>query len=205
VRNFVDAVASLKPFLRDHGRKFADMWGNFPPQAGMPEPEDMNYERYVLEDMGGGKGQMEVFLVEFLKAWWPFRKANNVIFVHYADRVRSHRDEIERISKFIGIDLLAEEVDLVADHTTFASMRAQSDRFSIRHIFDDFIAEGKVPKDVVFVEGTMVHSGPVRQGSEELTPSLTFKIETKIDEIFGVEIANWIRQGGELPDVDLPR
>ena len=74
VRNAVDVVASLFPFLRNHDVGFAKMWGGFPPQAGEPEaPTDMAlFEHQVLKDMGMASPLSTFFSFNPLSTFGPF-------------------------------------------------------------------------------------------------------------------------------------
>jgi len=206
IRSFVDAVASLEPFVRSHGVEFAKMWGGFPPQAGQTVPllKDKAYEKYVMDDMGGGKSELQVFLTEFLAAWWPYRNQENVLFVHYANLISNSYEELGKIADFLGVKLDNSALAKVVEHTSFQYMKSHSGKFSLRHVFDDFKARGKMPQEVFFMAGDLISTGPGRDGKNDLGEHLVQRIEREVERMFGPVIARWIEKGGPVPDIDLP-
>jgi hypothetical protein len=205
VRNFLDAIASLKSFVRNHGIHFKEMWGGFPPQAGtMPTAtEDEDFEKYVLQDMGGGVGMMEIFLTKFVQTWWSYRKNKNVLLVHYADRLNDPRRETLRVAEFLNVTLAESELDHIVSHLSFEYMKTHSDRFKIAHILDVYKERGLVAENVEFIATHLVCEGPKRRGSTELNPRLVRKINEIVLEKFGPEISKWIQSGGPVPDMEL--
>jgi Sulfotransferase domain len=205
VRNFVDAVASLKPFLHNHGSTFKDMWGGFPPQAGteLSSLDEEHFENYVLNDMGGGAGMMEVFLENFVRGWWKYRRHPNVLFMHYLDRLRTPHSEISKIASFIGIKLSEDELSSIVMHTSFDYMKKYSSKFNIEHILDPYKEKGLVANDVRFIAADLVCVGSARNGSAELPSSLVKNIEKTLESKFGRQVSAWIQRGGPLPDVDI--
>jgi len=206
VRNPLDAVASLKPFLRNHNPKLAAIWGGFPAEAGKPSGpnEDETFENVILNDMGNGKPMLNVLITDVLGLWWPYRKHKNVLFVHYNDRLKDHKGEIDRMARFVGVNLTADELDAVAEQTTFAAMKKVSHKFDPHAIFDEFKARGKLPKDVDSMIKDLVNVGGKRDAKTELSLEFVAKIKAKLLREFPAEVVEWFINGGHaLPDVEV--
>ena len=201
VRNVEDIVASLKPFLQSHSPVFAKMWGGFPIQAGMSIDaiSKSEYENYVLNDMGGGQSQLDVFVLDFLRGWWPYRNHSNIMFVHYHDLLTDFGSQLERLASFMGIHLSPDEMTLIEHRISFDFMSKHRSRFNLQHILDASKARGKVPADVFFLSGQLMDRGPSRSGIRELDDELVKKIRLRTNKVFGQKIANWVENGGEFP------
>jgi len=61
-------------------------------------------------------------------SWWAYRHLENILFVHYADLLREPEAEIARIAAFLDIEVSPDTLLRIVDRTSFASMRAHSDR-----------------------------------------------------------------------------
>jgi len=206
VRNPLDAIASLKPFLRNHNPKFAKMWGGFPVEAGLPPSpnEDEMFEHMILKDIGSGRPMLDVLFTDLVRAWWPHRKHKNVLLVHYSDRLKDHRGEIDRMAKFVGVDLTPEELNAVADQVTFESMKKNSRKYDPSMIFDEFKSRGKVPKDLDGLIKDLVNVGGKRNAASELSPQFIDKIMKKLSQEFPPAVLEWLIKGGhKVPDVEL--
>jgi aryl sulfotransferase len=206
IRNFIDTAASAKTFVHSHGKEFAKMWGGFPPQAGKQfDLTEAEYTQYVLEDMGGGKGQLDIFMLDFLRAWWPLRHLNNVLFLHYSELVHARREGILRISRFLKTPLSDVELEAVVHHTAFEYMKEHASRFNLEHIHDAFKDKGLVPRNMRFIEGSLVSEGPRRNSSRELQASLIRAIRHRTERALGRRLAGWVMDGGDVPfSAELP-
>ena len=113
--------------------------------------------------------------------------------------------EADKIAHFLGLNLTLEEIALVAERTSFETMKRESDKFDTVHLFDEFKEKGLVPKEVNGIMKSLVDKGPLRKGSVELPENFVAKINAHVEMTVGKDIARWIDQGGDLPDVDLPK
>jgi len=206
VRNPLDAVASLKPFLRNHNPNFAKIWGGFPVEAGKPPGpnEDKTYEYMILHDIGNGVPMLDFFITDLVHSWWPYRKHKNVLFVHYSDRLKDHKGEIDRMARFVGVNLTADELDAVAEQTSFETMKNSSSKYNPHAIFDEYKANGKLPRDLGGWMKDLVNLGGKRNAKSELSPEFIEKMVAKLNSDFPPEVVTWLLHGGhEVPDVEL--
>jgi len=58
-----------------------------------------------------------------IATWWPLRNHPNVLFMHYADLKTDLPAQIQRLARFIGIDLTAEEIAAVTAASSIDAMR----------------------------------------------------------------------------------
>jgi len=209
VRNLVDVAASLKTFFHNHGKEFAKMWGGFPPSAGATLWSDEEFEKFFLKDDGSGKGGFIKYGFDVYKAFWPYRHEPNVLFVHYSDRLKDDRTQIKKMADFVGVKLTEEELDKVTKASSFSEMKKQESKVNLLHLFDQFKAKGLIPEDVFILTAEdgpkFLSKGPGRKGEQEVRESMIEGVGEAIRSVFGSEIAQWIKTGGPLPDVELPK
>ena len=61
---------------------------------------------------------------------WSLRKNPNVLLMHFADMKRNLPHEVDRMAKFLGKELTAEERQRVSTHTTFQWMKEHESLFN---------------------------------------------------------------------------
>merc|ERR1712151_814246 len=77
LRNGMDIVASLCPFLASFTDEWRKLWGGFPPKLKTKE------ECFSLMiDLSPN------LIFAYAKNWWKFRKEPNVLLLHYSDLKR---------------------------------------------------------------------------------------------------------------------
>ena len=204
IRNPFDVIASCREFFANHGKKFADMWGGFPPGAGedVLTPED-EWEQMVLRDSGDGKPLAETFVLDFVSNWWPYRNHSNVLILHYSDRIKDDTTQINRLASFLNVTLTNEELHRVAEQVSFKETKKVQDRLELRYLLEPFKERGLVAKDVFPLrtdkEGTMVNQGPKRKGTEQLSQNMREGVTEMMNKTYPPAMIEWIMNGGRLP------
>jgi hypothetical protein len=204
VRNPFDVAASGREFFANHGKKFADMWGGFPPTAGedtlMPEDE---WEKLLLSDRGDGKSIVDSLAVDILRNWWPYRNRTNVLILHYADRLRDDATQVKRMAEFLHLNLTSNEIQSVVDQVKFSEMKKVQEKVQMRYIFDEYKDKGLIPRDVFLLrtdtKGSMLQRGPNRSGNDELSIQFRERFQTTLEKSFGPKTLEWYMKGGRLP------
>jgi hypothetical protein len=208
VRSIIDVAASLRQFFPNHDVHFARMWGGFPVVAGQPpggDDAEQIYEHMFLKDVGNGRSMVDVLDLDLIKGWWPYRNRTNVMFVHYLDRIKDHRGSLRRIANFLGIQMTHNEFEVVAEKTSFASMKAESHKYDFGCLFDEFRARNLIPPEMKSITKDLVNTGPKRSGKDELSPKFVENIKRKVERDFGPAIAKYLLEGGDLPaEAELP-
>jgi aryl sulfotransferase len=183
-RNPDEAVASFRPYLAAHSDDFFDLWGVDPSVIVGPD-----FDTYFA---GMGSHALVPMIFGFLAGWWPLRHEPNVLFVHYADMVREPEVAIRRIADFTGFAVSDDAWPTILEHTSFAWMKTNEDKFELRSVSD------VPPLD----PGAMLRKGRVGTSDEDgVTPEISATIATIGDQVVGDRQAlDWIYSGGPLPD-----
>jgi len=171
------------------------------------EMSDEEYRAFLLEDAGGGVAFLAL-CTDLLKEWWPYRKQPNVLFVHYSDRLRDDRLQIQRMANFIGQTLTEEELEHIVDKCSFDKMKKVEKKLEMPRALQPFKDRGLVPQNVFpassDTSGMLMDKGAKRQGNKELATSIVDGVTAFMVKEFGADIFRWIQNGGDIPDVELP-
>ncbi|MEM7256429.1 MAG: sulfotransferase domain-containing protein [Pseudomonadota bacterium] len=65
----------------------------------------------------------------FSAGWWQARSQDNVLFMRFEDWKADPNRAIENIAAFLGVSLTSEQVQRVANQTSFATMKKMNDKF----------------------------------------------------------------------------
>lgn len=119
--------------------------------------------------------------------WWALRDEPNVLLLHYNALQRDLPGEIQRLARFVGVELTPDEVDAIASGSTLESMRA-----------DAIAANG--PLGALFKDGA---SGFFYKGTNErwrgvLDDEALALYETVKRRLLPEECAAWL-ETGEAP------
>lgn len=183
-RNPEEALVSFRPFLVQHSDEWFDLWQV--PRQAICRPDFPSFYSEIIDRRG-----MQGAFFGFLKAWWPFRKERNVLFIHFSDMKRDHQASIRKIAKFLGIEPPADRWPAILEHTSFSWMKEHEDKFEAG-------TAGKVP---VLKKGAMMRKGEVGKAKSD---GMTDEISRHLREV-GSRICpdgaavNWFYQGGDLP------
>ena len=193
-RSPLDVLASLKPFLNSHTEGFSRTWGGCPP-LGQTEEE---FYVFALEDQGNGRPGMDQFVYDFANAWWPYRHRPNVLMLHYNDMKLDHAGTIERIAKFMGANLTAEQKKRVG-HLTSVSWMKGNPRFDGQKALRPFVERGLLPEDAMapLKPGTLVRKGEAGSGKEEVSKEMQDRLNALTrDRIKDPALLRFMERGG---------
>uniref|UniRef100_H2ZGE5 Sulfotransferase n=1 Tax=Ciona savignyi TaxID=51511 RepID=H2ZGE5_CIOSA len=62
---------------------------------------------------------------DHILSWYKHRNDENVMFVYYEDLIKDFKSTVQRVAKFVNTKLLNEDIDQIANETSFASMKNQ--------------------------------------------------------------------------------
>lgn len=111
IRDPIDvAYSSIKFYYRHHG--------------GVGDVDDDTMMQYLSRRYEEGTDYFH-----FVESWWPHRNDPNVFFVFYEDLKTDTKFILEKLAKFIGVDLNEEELDRVVKYTSFEFMSEHEELF----------------------------------------------------------------------------
>ncbi|HET8695934.1 MAG TPA: sulfotransferase domain-containing protein [Gammaproteobacteria bacterium] len=184
VRNPEEVLASMYPFIAAHSNAWFDLWQVPRDEFVRPDFGSFYYDvaQHVFGPMTFG----------FVAAWWPLRRARNVLLLHYSDMKRDHEGSVRRIAEFLGFEPTADRWPAILEYTSFDWMKANERKFEIP-------TAAKVP---VLDPGAMVRKGKVGAAREDgVTPAIAADIaalgRTIVTDPAALE---WCYRGGPLPD-----
>lgn len=114
--------------------------------------------------------------------WWEERGRPNVLFLHYANMLSDPKAEIERIAKFLEIDVDAKMVDKIAEFTSFKSMKKNADK-----IDPTSTLKGGAK--------TFFHKGKNGRWANVLSEAQLAKYDVAAEQKFTPECRRWVEEG----------
>lgn len=160
-----------------------------------------------LTDKGDGTGFV-MMLVDYVKEWWPYRKQKNVHFLHYVDRIKDPEGDIESFAKFLDIKLTPEQKATVVEKSGFKYMKKFNTKFSYCLGQNDAVQQiaGKIPDGLCAIEPDgFVSKGKDRNGEKEMDAAIVEATKKICVEHLGQAICDWLKSGGPMPDVEVPK
>ena len=113
------------------------------------------------------------------------------------------------MAEFVGISLSNHELEDVLKATSFQEMKKNKDKYNAQYLleFGDLHLKGVYPEyyKTVVSDDSLIVIGPGRKGDKEMSPRLKQIIRNELEEEFGIQITNWLYDGGEIPDVEIPK
>jgi hypothetical protein len=70
----------------------------------------------------------------FLKGWWPYRHAKNVLFLHFSDMKKDHEGTIRKIADFLGFTPTEEQWPNILKYTSFQWMKENETKFEVQKL-----------------------------------------------------------------------
>jgi hypothetical protein len=184
VRNPEEVLASMYPFIAAHSNAWFELWQAPRDEFVRPDFGSFYYDvaQHVFGPMTFG----------FVAAWWPLRRARNVLLMHYSDMKRDHEGSVRRIAEFLGFEPTADQWPAILEYTSFDWMKAHERKFEIP-------TAAQVP---VLDPGAMVRKGKAGAAHEDgVTPAISAHIanlgRTIVTDPAALE---WCYRGGPLPD-----
>jgi aryl sulfotransferase len=65
---------------------------------------------------------------DYYQQWWAYRHLENILFVHFNDMLADLPAEVDRVARFLEIELSDDDVHSIAKLTTFGNMKSNADR-----------------------------------------------------------------------------
>lgn len=163
--------------LRDPGDvllsfyRFFDGW-QF--EAGSVSLEDFAAAMFLAEPETGGYWQ-------HLISWWPRRHDPEVLLLCYEEMRRDPGTAIDRIARFVGIDLDEDLKSLVLERSSLPFMLAHKDRFDDRLMRELLVRMGALPPGG---DSAKVRSGEVGGHRSALSAELA----TRLDGVWAEQV-----------------
>ena len=121
---------------------------------------------------------------ENVRSWWQIKDLPNVLFVHFENLKSDLSGEIRRIAAFLDIELDAEIMDRVVDHSGFEFMKANAANVAP---LGGAVWDGGA--------GVFIHKGTNGRWKDALEPSEVSAYDALAREQLGAECANWLETG----------
>lgn len=184
-RNPEEALVSFRPFMAKHSDEWFDLWGM--PRDAMARPDFASYYWDVVD----GRGMHANSFFGFLKAWWPLREEDNVLFMHFSDMKRDHEGSIRKIAKFLEIEPTADQWPKILEYTSFPWMKEHEEKFEAHTV-------GAIP---ILKKGAMIRKGEVGKAkSDGMTDEISRHLRELGERVFPDTAAlDWFYEGGECP------
>jgi hypothetical protein len=158
-RNPDEAIASMHPFAHAHTHAWFDLWKL--PREAFCKPDFATFYSEVGRDLFPSR------LFAFVAAWWPLRRAKNVLLLHFSDMKADHEGSVREIARFLGFRPTAKQWPKILEYTSFAWMKAHEDKFELRTV-------APVP---ILDSGAMMRRGRVGAAKDDgITPEFSADI-----------------------------
>ena len=116
------------------------------------------------------------------QSWWNYRHLANIQFFHYADLLANPTGEIERIAKFLDIDISGEAISTIVQHTSLSSMRQRRLEAESHPIF-----QGGA--------NTFFYKGSNGRWRDVLSEDELAMYEVTKSQVLSLECARWLEEG----------
>ena len=184
-RNPEEALVSFRPFIEKHSQEWFDLWGM--PKEAMTAPD---FASFYFEIVDTFAMHINAFF-GFLNAWWPLRREDNVLFLHYADMKRDHEGAIRKIANFIGVNPTNDQWPAILEYTSFPWMKRHEEKFELS-------TTSRVP---VLETGAMIRKGETGSAKAD---GMTDEVSRHLREVgermcSDAAALDWFYQGGPLP------
>ncbi len=179
-----EALVSFKPFLEKHTDEWYALWGVARPSLTAPSFAAF-YDR-VVEGMGLHEG-----LFRFVAGWWPLRRRENVLMLHFSELKRDPEGSIRRIAAFLGVSPAESRWPTILECCSFSWMKARQERFEVSTLTP-------VP---VLKPGAMIRAGRLGAAREDgMTAELAARLRATGERVIEDRRAlEWHYRGGPLP------
>lgn len=154
VRDGLEVGRSMWKFLQKRHVGLRTMWGGFPPIEG-------NFENLAKELLPGGA--MDALYFSFVKAWWPYRREENVLMLHYSDMAKDTRKLVEKIASFLKVNLTEDELIKTTEMCSFEHMKKHNYLFDYKLplIDSDTPGSGSPAVGLPSADGSSIVAGPL--------------------------------------------
>lgn len=164
-RNPLDVVISVHSFLHMHTDEFFHHWGM----------EDLKTDLKGIDDAIDlmCKGIFPKNIFKAFERAWNLRDRKNVLLVHFSDLKKDLSAEIERMSKFLELQLSDHDVSIIEEHCSFGWMKDQEQKFNLNSLGVVLKDGTKIP---ILKNSGLLRKGGVREHLEVLSVDQQQKI-----------------------------
>ncbi len=124
--------------------------------------QDESYEDWVLKGMD--------HWYKYNEGWLKNEAGLDILYLNYEDTITRKDEQIEKIAKFIGMDISEEKKKRVIERTSFEFMKQHEEKFgeqpNKKKVYNNFIRKGKAG------EGIEKSTEKIIQKSQELAEGL---------------------------------
>jgi len=173
---------------RDVGVSYFNHFHSLTPEGYLTHPLKLkldnlssNFAEFWEEWLGTEKPYGDFF--EFINSWWQVKYLPNVLLVHYADLIHNKANEVEKIAKFLDIEMDGDRLDMILHKSSLEYMRENSEKFEPR----------------IFQKHQFIYKGTNGRWQNLLTQPQLKQYDEMIAKELGTACANWVKHGGTLP------
>jgi aryl sulfotransferase len=117
-------------------------------------------------------------------SWWQARHLPNVLLVHYTNLKSHFLDEVQKIARFLNIEITEDVLSTIVEHTTFAYMKRNADR--LRSAATDSLKNGPA---------ALLNQGQVGRWRLELSPEDVKRCDDVAAAHLPPECVHWLATG----------
>lgn len=130
-----------------------------------------------------GKPYWDFF--EFINSWWQVKHFPNVLLVHYADLIHHKPAQIEKIARFLNIEIDRSQKDMILRKSSVEYMKQESEKFEHRD----------------FEKHRFIYKGTNGRWQNLLSDRHLKRYDDLLARKLDTDCANWVKNGGYLPSV----
>jgi len=164
---------------RDPSDALVSFYNFLPAWAGIP-PGAISIEEFTEAVFGGVSHSGGIW--DFFAGWWERRKDSNVLWVCFEDLKSDLRGQIQRVAKFMEVELDEASLDMVEEKSSFKFMEASQRQFDEHVVFGKVRDQMGIPKDYIFgdvsVSKVQSSGGKVGKG-KDLPPAIAAMLEAR--------------------------
>ena len=140
-------------------------------------------------------GLLTMLFFGFINGWWPHRKKENVLLLHFSEMKKDHEGSVRKIAAHLGFTPTAEQWPKILEYTSFKWMKENQTKFEI-----PTLVKGKDGTPFKLLEeGGMVRKGEAGKAAEDgMTPEIAKDIQDWAAKMVPDEAARrWLFEGGD--------
>jgi hypothetical protein len=99
----------------------------------------------------------------YVKKWWPYRNDPNVMLMHYSNVRRDLRGHVDKIAKFLDVELSEDELDIITERCSIEHMK-KVNKFDYLMPLNTDKGLWDAEKDTIINEGKLVNKGEIGRG-----------------------------------------
>jgi hypothetical protein len=156
---------------------------SYPPPPPMGADPAERFRRFVTDDGDGGLSLAVV--LHHLRVAWAYRNLPNVHLLHYSDLERDVVGELQRLARFLGVDLTPDRVAALAAEASIDRMRDRASEVAPS-------ASLGVWRDV----RRFIRTGGRGEWRSLVTAEDEALYEARVADLVPSDVARWVHDGG---------